>query len=202
MNGPADALLLPEAVGSLCSQVHFGPWTLLLLTPVPRALFLRAGPHEETSLHTECWASSPGPSLSGRRTTVGNQNTGPCVKMIQNSGWQEQAVQAECGVPCDHATARVSQEEASKGPPTSGEAAVCRRAEMQRDAVWPTHLAGVDGGGTPPGRESTQLQCPDFLPVLCKDVRYHQAAFLPGEQGARLPGVNLPPGLAVLFTDS
>lgn len=67
---------------------------------------------------------------------------------------------------------------------------------MQRDAAWPTHLAGVDGGGTPP------LQCPDFLPVLCKDARYHQAAFLPREQGVRLPGVNLPPGLAVLFTDS
>lgn len=68
-------------------------------------LCLRTGPREETSPHTEHCASLPGPSLSGRRTTAGNQNTGPCVKMIQNSGCQEQAVQAECGVPCDHAAA-------------------------------------------------------------------------------------------------
>lgn len=99
MDGRAQASLLQEAVGNQCSQVHFGPWTLLLLAPLPGALFLRAGPREETSLHTEHCASSPGPSLSGLRTTVVNQNVDPCVKMIQNSGWQEQAVQAERGVP-------------------------------------------------------------------------------------------------------
>lgn len=175
-------------------------WAVDVAAPrhLPGALFPRAGPREETSLHAEHCALSPGPSLSGHRTTAGNQNVDPCVKMIQNSRWQEQAVQAERGVPVIKQPP-VSQEEAPKGPPTSGEAAVCRRAEMQLDAAWPAHLAGADGGAAPPGGERRPL---GGIPVLGKDARHHQAAFLRGEQRARRPGLSLPQGLPVLFTDS
>lgn len=124
VDGPAQASLLLEAVGNQCSQVRFGPWTLLLLA-VSLGLFLRAGPREETSLHMEHCALSPGP-----RTTVGKQNADPCVKMIQNSRWQEQAVQAERGVPVIKQPP-VSQEEAQRTTDIWGSS----RVQEGRDAA-------------------------------------------------------------------
>lgn len=46
-----------------------------------------------------------------------------------------------------------------------------------------------------------RAQAPGGIPVLCKDARCHQAAFLPGEQEVRLPRGESATRLAVLLTD-
>lgn len=126
---PSSGLASPGS--SWQSMFSSSFWAVDVAAPrrLPGALFLRAGPLEETSLHTEHCASSPGPS-SGHRTTAGKQNADPCVKMIQNSRWQEQAVQAERGVPVIKQPP-VSQEEAQRTTDIWGSS----RVQEGRDAA-------------------------------------------------------------------
>ena len=175
-------------------------WAVDVAAPrhLPGALFPRAGPREEASLHTEHCALSPGPSLSGHRTTAGNQNADPCVKMIQNSRWQEQAVQAERGVPVIKQPP-VSQEEDPKEHRHLGKQPCAGGRRCSWTQCGPPTLQGLMEGQPLLGESAGPWEESQSLVRMPVTTRLRSSA---GSTGRDCPGVSLPQGLPVLFTDS